>query len=87
MFFLVYIINLAFQAYTLMLFAKIISSWLPQFREYRFMQFISYCTDPYLDLFRRFIPPLGMIDFSPIVAFFCLSFIQNFLLNLIIRFA
>lgn len=31
--------------------------------------------DPYLDLFKRFIPPIGgMVDISPIVAFFVLQF-------------
>jgi DNA (cytosine-5)-methyltransferase 1 len=41
------------------------------------MQFISFYTDPYLNLFRRFIPPLGMIDISPIIAFFALGFIEQ----------
>lgn len=62
-----------FQIYTFMLLARIIASWFPQLFQYSFMQFIAYCTDPYLNFFRRFIPPLGMIDFSPIVAFLCLG--------------
>lgn len=81
------IIDIIFQVYTLMLFAKIISSWLPQLNEYKLMQFISYYTDPYLNFFRRFIPPLGMIDISPIVAFLCLSFVQNILIRLLVSFA
>lgn len=79
----IYLINWTFQIYTLMLFAKILSSWLPQVNDYRIMQFISYYTDPYLNFFRRFIPPLGMIDFSPIIAFLALGFIQNFVLMFI----
>ena len=75
------LIDLVFQVYTLMLFARILASWVPQANEYRIMQFISYYTDPYLNLFRRIIPPLGMFDLSPIVAFLCLSFIQNIVLN------
>ena len=78
------IINIIFQIYTLMLFARILGSWLPQLTEYRFFQFICFYTDPYLNFFRRFIPPLGMIDFSPIVAFLCLNFMQNILLNVIV---
>jgi YggT family protein len=31
-------------------------------------------TDPYLNVFRGIIPPLGGIDLSPILAFFLLSF-------------
>jgi YggT family protein len=30
--------------------------------------FLRDVTEPYLGLFRRFIPPIGMIDISPIVA-------------------
>jgi YggT family protein len=70
-----------------MLFGRIIASWLPQLHEYKIMQFIIYYTDPYLNFFRRFIPPLGMIDFSPIVAFFALSIIQNMVINLLIGLA
>ena len=84
MLFLIKMINILFQVYTLMLFGRIIASWFPQLYEYRAMQFISYYTDPYLDFFRRFIPPLGMIDFSPVIAFICLSFLQNLLINLVI---
>lgn len=81
---LIYFINIIFQVYTLMLFARIIASWIPQVNEYRFMHFISYYTDPYLSLFRRIIPPLGMFDISPIVAFLALNFLQNILINLLL---
>lgn len=80
------LINVFFQVYTLMLFARIIASWFPQLYEYRLIQFVAYYTEPYLNFFRRFIPPLGMIDFSPIVAFICLSFIQNLIINLLLGF-
>jgi len=33
--------------------------------------------EPYLGIFRKFIPPLGMIDISPIVAIFMLNFIER----------
>ena len=48
-------------------------SWVPSIKESGFGQMISKITDPYLDIFRRFIPPIGMIDISPIVAIFTLS--------------
>lgn len=65
-----------------MLFVRIISSWVPEWRSSKFVQFVSFYTDPYLDLFRRFIPPLGGIDFSPILAFIALSFIEKIILGL-----
>lgn len=84
---LIYFINIIFQVYTLMLFVRILSSWIPQANEYRIMQFVGYYTDPYLNLFRRIIPPLGMFDLSPIVAFLSLSFAQNILINLLVSIA
>lgn len=67
-----------------MLFARILASWVPQLSQYRFIQFIGYYTDPYLNLFRRIIPPLGMFDLSPIVAFLSLSFAQNLIINFLV---
>lgn len=83
----IYFINIIFQVYTLMLFARILGSWVPQIDRYRFMHFIAYYTDPYLNLFRRIIPPLGMFDLSPIVAFLCLSFAQNIVIKILVSFA
>lgn len=80
---LITIVNAFFQVYMLMLFARILGSWLPELQGYRIMQFIAFYTDPYLNFFRRFIPPLGMIDFSPIIAFFALGIIEQLIKLLI----
>jgi YggT family protein len=37
--------------------------------------FLRDVTEPYLRIFRRFIPPLGPIDLSPIVAIFALQIV------------
>lgn len=81
--FIISIINNVFTIYTFMLMIRIIGSWVPEWQNSRFMQFISFYTDPYLNLFRRIIPPLGMIDISPIFAFLALSLIQYGLIALI----
>lgn len=75
--FLILIVDRSFFVYMIMLFVRILSSWLPELLQYRAMQFIAFYTDPYLNFFRRIIPPLGMIDFSPIVAFFCLTILEQ----------
>ena len=73
---LITIIDRIFFVYMLMLFIRILVSWIPEWQNTRFVQFIAFYTDPYLNLFRRFIPPIGMIDISPIVAFLALSVIE-----------
>lgn len=82
----IYIVDKLFLAYTIMLFVRILASWIPELQGTRFMQFIAFYTDPYLNLFRRFIPPLGMIDFSPIVAFLALSVIEQVTKSILISF-
>lgn len=67
------VIDRLFLVYMVMLFVRILGSWVPELQQYRFMQFIAFYTDPYLNLFRRFIPPLGMLDLSPMVAFLALG--------------
>ena len=65
-----------FTAYIVMLAVAIISSWFPELEDFKVIKFIRYYTDPYLNFFRRRIPPLGMLDVSPIVAFFALQIIE-----------
>lgn len=72
-----------FWVYMMMLFVRIIGSWVPEIQGYRFMQFVSYYTDPYLNFFRRYIPPIGMIDISPIIAFLALGVIESVVIGLI----
>ncbi|RNF40669.1 YggT family protein [Planococcus salinus] len=74
MIFLVSLLLTAINLYTFLLFASILMSWIPNLKESGFGQMISRVTDPYLDIFRRFIPPFGMIDFSPIIAILALRF-------------
>ena len=45
---------------------------------------IGIIVEPYLNLFRRFIPPLGGIDFSPIVAILALGIIEHLFFSLIL---
>jgi len=84
MFAVAYIIHLFFIVYTILLFARILGSWIPELQKYRAMQFVVYYTDPYLNVFRRIIPPLGMIDISPLIAFFALRLLERIILGVII---
>ncbi|MBS0634337.1 MAG: YggT family protein [Verrucomicrobia bacterium] len=69
----------------MMLVVRIISSWFPEYQDHPVLRFIRFYTDPYLNLFRRFIPPLGMLDLSPLVAFFALQIIEFFVKGLLFR--
>lgn len=71
------IVDVFFQVYMVLLFARILLSWLPEYHDHKFVRFIAFYTDPYLNLFRRIIPPLGMFDFSPIIAFLSLGLLEQ----------
>ena len=70
--------------YSILIVLRIFMSWLPNIDwDAQPMKFIRIVTDAYLDIFRKVIPPLGGIDFSPIVALIVLSLIQDILLKIV----
>jgi YggT family protein len=73
---MLYILKILFTTYTFMLLARVFGSWFPNFAQSRLMRFIAFYTDPYLNIFRKIIPPLGMLDISPMIAFFALQLIR-----------
>jgi YggT family protein len=80
--FLLSIILQLLSLYQWALIIYIFMSWFPNARESAIGQFLSRICEPYLEPFRKFIPPLGMIDISPIVAFLVLRFASNGLIQL-----
>ncbi|GAA4715677.1 YggT family protein [Brevibacillus fulvus] len=79
------IINFVFQVYYYMIIAYVLMSWVPQMRDTGIGQLLERLVDPYLSIFRRFIPSLGFIDISPIVALIALYFAENGLYSLLGR--
>jgi YggT family protein len=72
-----------FQVYYYALIVYILLSWLPGARESSIGYFLSRICEPYLEPFRRIIPPLGMIDISSIVAIIVLRFARYGLAQLL----
>lgn len=76
------IISYIFNAYTILLIIRVFSSWFPGAANNRFILLVALVTDPYLNLFRRFIPPIGgTMDISPIVAFLVLRVVYRILVG------
>jgi YggT family protein len=77
--------------YLVLIFIRIIMSWIPRIPYNRVLNavltFVSDVTDPYLNLFRRVIPPLrmgpGALDLSPIVATFVLLIVGGIVSGII----
>ena len=66
--------------YIALIFAYILTTWLqlPQLSAFgRIQRFLFDVCDPYLRLFRRFIPPIGPLDLSPMVGMLVLVVIDR----------
>lgn len=70
---LIKLISGAITIYSYALIIYILMSWLPGARESQFGEFLGRICEPYLEQFRKFIPPLGMIDISPIAGILVLQ--------------
>ena len=77
--------------YLVLIFIRIILSWIPRIPYNRvlngFLKFVTDVTDPYLNLFRRVLPPVrigpGALDLSPIIATFVLIIVSTLVAGLI----
>ncbi len=85
-----YVDNL-FTVYIALLIVRIILSWIPRMPYQPVLRavvgFVEDVTDPYLNLFRRIIPPVRLgpaaLDLSPIVGIFLLIIVQRVVVSLI----
>ncbi len=64
------------------IFARSIISWFPIDKNGPVFQALAAITDPILEPLRKVIPPIGMIDISPMVAMLALFFLANVLTSL-----
>ncbi len=72
-----YLITSLCDVYSMLIFVYVLLSWFPMRQGilYDIYRVLGKICDPYLDLFRRFIPPIGgMVDISPIIALLVLQF-------------
>ena len=77
-------LNVFATVYTLVIFAYIITSWLrlpysPTLN--RIQRFLYDVAEPYLRLFRRFLPSMGPLDLSPMVAIIVLWLLVQVLIR------
>ena len=84
-------VNAVFIVYIILIFARILISYIPRIPYNRPLRavvgFVEETVDPYLNLFRRFIPPVGgggfALDLSPILAIIVLFIVQAILVGAI----
>jgi len=73
-------VSALFTVYIILIIVRILLSWIPRMPYNRVLNaavtFVHDVTDPYLNIFRRILPPIGgggfAFDLSPIIAIFVL---------------
>jgi YggT family protein len=84
-------VDALFLVYIILIFLNVLSSWIPRMPYNRWLRavldFVAETTNPYLNLFRRVIPPLGgggfALDLSPMIAIVGLFVVRGLLVALI----
>ncbi|MET3698063.1 YggT family protein [Bacillus oleivorans] len=71
------ILAYAINIYSIALIIYVLLSWFPGARDSAIGEFLGKICEPYLEPFRKIIPPIAMIDISPIVAFITLNLAQR----------
>ncbi len=84
-------VNMLFTVYIALIFIRIVLSWIPRMPYNPVLRavvgFVGDVTDPYLNLFRRILPPVRLgpaaLDLSPIVGTIVLIIAGNLIASLI----
>lgn len=81
--FIINFVDILFEVLSLAILARVILSWFKVDRDNRFVQILFQVTEPVLTPFRRIIPPMGMIDITPIVALLVLQVAQRIIVTML----
>lgn len=84
---LVVLFNMLFAVIYFILVARIIISWFGVNPYNEIVQVILRISEPILAPFRRLPLRVGMIDFSPVLAFILLSFLQSLIVGILSQLA
>jgi YggT family protein len=84
-------VSALFLVYAILIFLNILISWIPRMPYNRALRatldFVKETTDPYLNVFRRFLPALGgggfALDLSPILGVIVLFIVRAIVVRLI----
>jgi uncharacterized protein YggT (Ycf19 family) len=83
---LISFVTALYYVYTILILLYIILSWLQlPYNVWigKIRTFLHDTVEPYLGLFRRLIPPIGMFDVSPIVALIVLGLVYQVLVSVL----
>ena len=80
-------IQALFLVYYVLLIVRVVFSWIgipSQKAALTLFRFVYDVTEPYLGIFRRFLPPMGGMDFSPFIGIILLNVLQRIIVGLVV---
>lgn len=80
---LIYFIDIFFTLLNLAILARVLLSWVRVSPYHPAVNFLYQVTEPILAPLRRIIPPLGMVDVTPVIALILLQIVQQVLVAII----
>jgi len=80
---LIYFVDVFFTLLSLAILARVLLSWVRVSPYHPAVEFLYRITEPILAPLRRAIPPIGMMDISPVIALILLQIIRQILVALI----
>ncbi len=84
---LIFVVNSCFQIYFWLILVRCLLSFVPSIDWYKQpFAFVKETTDMYLNLFRSIVPPVGGLDFSPIIAIIALQIINYLIIYILLLF-
>ncbi|GAB4476439.1 MAG: YggT family protein [Anaerolineae bacterium] len=81
-----FLLGTLLQIYWIILLARVLLSWFPIDPYHPVVRILFDITEPVLGPLRRVLPPVGMIDFSPLVALLLISVLQQLVRGLALSF-
>ena len=81
-------VNLVFYFYYILIILRIFLTWIPNVDWYQQpFAWLRSITDPFLNIFRGIIPPIGgVLDISPIIAIVLLQIMQGLVVGMLVNF-
>ena len=81
--FLITFLSILFEILNIAIIARVLTSWMNIRPDHPIVEFLYQITEPILGPLRNLIPPIGMMDISPIVAIILLEIVRNILVSLL----
>lgn len=80
---LIKMVAYSFKFFDLLIFGRVLISWIPPLRSSKLAYFLYEVTEPFLNFLGKFLPSALRypLDFSPFVALFVLNILENIIIR------